>query len=191
MEPVASDEHMTLVSGSAKRGKGRHLHSKKGRRICVLPLYQWISLGDGIIDSVDAMFRDRSVSSSASLTRAGVSVGICTARTNNLDRTLQASLHDVSRNARSTEVHCRSGSGTADSAVGKGGRGGRRSAAPSTAQEDGDEDRFENWKLCRESANKEARAAREAVLRQNEEVRNHLVNISCPIAKGSVRVSIV
>lgn len=178
MEVAGSSERILLDSQATEAREespspspSRFYHRQPSYRACVFPLYRWISLGDGLISSLEAVIGDHSVSNDAEVARAGVNP--CEVLDHHQARTLRANLHDMLKSTRLTETRCYD---RAEDESGKMSGGGQRMtirrAKKGVVAEDergfGGSNAERN--LQRRPPKRGMYAARKAVLQHNEKV---------------------
>lgn len=152
---------------------------RTSRRACIIPLYQWLSLGDGGISGVEKAFEQRSICSSSEAIRVGVDP--FTAWTDQRARTLRRNLYNLLRAAGPREIMSRCGLVTDDRVVGRGGARKKNASGQGKSREDDIEEGVEEKRAeknagslrRRKAANEAVRSARDAVLKQNQKVGNN------------------
>eukprot|EP00752_Nemacystus_decipiens_P004479 g4091.t1 len=141
---------------------------------CILPLYEWLSLGDGEIGAVETAIRNRSISDPAEAKRAGVDPFALW--TEQRARRLRTNLFNLLTAAGPREIRSRCGVAAAGD-----GRRGVRSRRAGVHREGGGgggkpvDDEFEEKGVFRsldrsKAAKTAVRSARAAVLRQNQKL---------------------
>lgn len=174
MEFVASSERILLDSRATEASEelsSRLYHRQASYRACVFPLYRWISLGDGLISSLEAVIGEHSVSNDAKVARVGVNP--CEVLDHHQARRLRANLHDMLKGTRLTETRCHD---RADDEIGKTSGGGQRMTTRRAKKvvigedERGVGGSNAERNLQRRPPNRRMYEARKAVLQHNEKV---------------------
>lgn len=173
-----------IAAGSSPPALAETPQHQPSRRVCVLPLYQWLSLGDGRVSGAETAIQDRSVSNPSEATRAGVNP--VTVWTDQRARTLRTNLYNLLRAAGPREIRSRcrpedvAGGGSAE----RGARGRRPVRGRGVNREDGIHQRAEDKKsssdLRKNRTHETVQAARASVLKQNQKVHG------VPASRGSV-----
>lgn len=176
MERVTSGTHITLAPFEEETPKLPQRQAS--RRVCVIPLYRWVSLGDGRISGMERAIRNISVCDPSEAARPGVDP--FTVWNNQRTRMLRTNLYNLLRAAGSREVRSRCGlDGTAAAR-----RRERRSAVVSEScrsrggEGDDVEERAADSTRRRQAAKEAVLLARDTVLRQNQKAR---VKLCCTV----------
>lgn len=172
MEIAACGAHIAV--GSSPTGSANFPQHEPSHRACVLPLYKWLSLGDGRVSGAERAVQDRSVSDPSEATRAGVNPS--TVWADQRARTLRTNLYNLLRAAGPREVRsrCRSEDAAGGEGAARGARGRRTVGGRGVNREDEMNKRAEDNALGsdfrKNRAHETMRAARAAVLKQNQKV---------------------
>lgn len=177
METSALRANIPFISSTAARSDLSC--RQRSRRACVLPLYQWISLGDGRISEVETAIQGISISDPLEVTRAGVDP--FTVWTDQRARMLRTNLYNLLRAAGPTEIRSRCGLPAADAMAGGERRGRRTAAGHRTSRKAVQEERAQDRKAGiiwrKKAATEVMRTARHAVLLQNQKVGSIYIGV--------------
>lgn len=146
----------------------------RSSQACVFPLYQWISLGDGRSCGFEAAIRYHSVVDPSRARQAGVDPFLVW--THQRSRKLRTNLFNMLRAAGPKEIRNRCGLTVEGGAPGGSRRGEIRPLERSANREDSAESSIDSRKSVifrrTKRAKESVRAAREAVLKQHDNVRS-------------------
>ena len=171
MERATSGTHIPLAP-FAEEAPNLPQH-QASRRVCVIPLYEWLSLGDGRIGGMERAIINMSVSDPSEATRAGVDP--FTVWNNQRTRMLRANVYNLLRAAGSREIRSRcvlAGNDGTAAAKGRGRQSATESGPYKRRGEDEDlEERAADSARRKKAAKEAVHRARDTVLSQNQKAR--------------------
>lgn len=176
MERATSGTYIPLAPFAEETPKPPQ--SQASRRVCVIPLYGWLSLGNGRIGGMERAIINMSVSDPSEATRAGVDP--FTVWNNQRTRMLRSNIYNLLRAAGSREIRSRCGlarnDGTAATAKGRERQPAVESGPYRPRDEDEEiEERAADSARRKKAAKEAAHRARNTVLGQNQKARTGLL----------------